>query len=137
MKKTNLIVTGIAALLTANTTFAKQSLSNLEGKWELSARVCTDGQSANDRFVMGRDKIILNLKGNILKTSVIIQGEATSESASIAASQYLITTLTEIGKASTFGYTISNKNELVLVSAGFEKGGTCNEGQALLSIFKK
>lgn len=130
-----LSILGLLALM-ACTAQAKSSTVDLNGVWSIAERVCTDGQPASDRFQLGRDKLEFTINGSAMKLDMTIENEVYSRAGTVAATKSLITTSSDQG-VETQGYVLSKNDELVLVSAGFGQRGTCNEGQALLSIFKR
>lgn len=135
-----LSILGLLALM-ASTAQAKSSTADLNGVWNgvwsIAERVCTDGLPANDRFQLGRDKLEFTINGSAMKLDMIIENEVYSRAGTVAATKNLITTSSDSGRVETQGYVLSKNDELVLVSAGFGQRGTCNEGQALLTIFKR
>lgn len=128
----------ILASLLLTLSVAHAAPADLVGQWEINQRYCSDGLPANDAFTIGRDTMTLNMTKTEITTAVtyVDQGQSYNQNNFYTANDNYIYS-NQTGKTQSAPYAITNKNELLLISAGFGKGGTCNEGQALIMKFIK
>lgn len=135
MKKSVLAILFIC-LAGVSVTNANAAINDIDGDWIITGRTCTDGQPTNDNFELGKDTLQIILKKNTIRTILVAGNQIFMGNGTFTVSKNLITVTSSEGSVSTVGYAISVAGELVLVSADFGPGGTCNEKQALLSVFK-
>ena len=127
------------ALLAFSLVSHAASQSALDGQWTLMDRVCTDGQSAQDRFQIGRDTIEITITGNQLQTRQVIENKVYADTGLLTMKgRQLEIQQDHDGVVTRAVFTLSlNKNELILFTFGFGKGGSCAEGAGLLTILQR
>lgn len=124
---------------------------SLEGKWELKNRYCASGAPANDRFVLGRDrlKIEFQKKNSKLVSSHVI-GRCWIKYGTVYEAKDGVLTVKATGKVtnscgghyeldeSRSDFTFGKAGDLEVTSEPFEgPSGTCSGGDRLVSVFRK
>ena len=132
--KTVLSFLGVLILL--GSLQARASSSVVDGRWGLVDRVCTDGKAAHDSFQLGRDSMVLTIADGRLQILTKVENDTETSTGVVDLGGRFFSFKMENGSEAKFIFSISNKKELLLFSAGFEDGGSCDQGQALLNVFE-
>lgn len=128
---------GLLVMTSGSAAQAKSNPAELIGQWTIADRVCTDGQATNDGFQLEKDSLELSIEKNSINIDMRVENEIYPSTFSFDATESVMSLTDSRGDVETFEYSFNASNELVLISTGFGSGGTCNEGQSLLSIFKR
>ncbi len=125
------IILGILALVSIN---AFAAPADLQGRWLMTERYCTDGAAPDDLYVAGRDSISFEFVRNTLIATMQSNGKAWQDTSEYKADNRRIEILFETKKDS-FLYTVGAR-ELVLFAADF-KDGTCHTGAGIMLVFTR
>ena len=68
----------LMGLLSASSIASASASSGVEGAWSLSNRVCTQGEAAQDNFILGRDNMLIQFKDGAFAFANRINGMAYS-----------------------------------------------------------
>jgi len=113
------------------------SIQDIQGTWSVIDRICTDGNRAHDRFQLGRDSVEFTISGNQMRAVITIDGVVEIKSGNVILSERQLVTTDKDGGVNSMLYEVGKDNELVLINAKFGKGGSCAEGEALMTVFRK
>ena len=115
-----------------------------DGTWEVIARVCEkSGNPAQDKFVLGRDRMTLVMEKNLVKVDTTIAGIASrtvyqSEIfGKIAALTLVESTSSGMAKTAQMCIEMTAHPTLVITTSGFGPGGSCAVGEVLKTYFRK
>lgn len=137
MKKQTLnTILGLAVLGCSPAAHAS-GVQDLQGTWIVIDRVCTDGNRAQDRVQLGRDSIEFTVSGNQIQIRKRIEGVEYSQSGQLMTSERQLVTTQSDGTVHSMLYMAGKGNELALISAKFGQGGSCAEGEALMTVLRK
>lgn len=109
--------------------------ASVEGEWELRSRICGVGLNKKvpvpptDRFVMGRDQMVLSLRGGAAESRMTIEGQRFVETLALnQTEQYIDSVRTAV-------YRLEQDGSLTVLSGDFGDGGSCPVGATLFSNF--
>lgn len=142
-----LMVSALMAIL-ASTAGANSpgelDLSRLQGNWEVIARVCeTSGNAASDRFLLGRDKMFLQVEHDRLSVFTVIAGEKSNVRTGRIYTLHRILVMTPVvpgprnNRFETAELDVTPNSTLILTTKGFGQGGSCALGDSLKTYFRQ
>lgn len=134
----------VAALLSANLVSAAAgpaplTPAEIDGKWKMIDRVCSDGSPAADAFVVGRDSMTLEVDLQTRNATVHteIDGKASDESVVIDPKGELTYT-DSAGQVHTARLSVFAGYKLVIDDpSSFGEGGSCKPGQTISVLFQR
>ncbi|MBX9767607.1 MAG: hypothetical protein K2X47_10085 [Bdellovibrionales bacterium] len=146
----------ILAMAFVSQASARSLTEAANGIWSIADRMCSDSSrlySPTDRFQLGRDSLVVQIQGNHGSVKTVIEGSTRIEGFYIDQESQVI--LGELRRTyegrfeSSFPgrvvYKFGSKNEsaflnfneMVLVSGGFGKNGSCLENESLFTTLKR
>jgi len=72
-----------------------------------------------------------------MRAVITIDGVVEIKSGNVILSERQLVTTDKDGGVNSMLYEVGKDNELVLINAKFGKGGSCAEGEALMTVFRK
>ena len=116
----------------------------IEGAWDVVARVCeTSGSPAQDKFVIGRDRMTLVFTNGLAQFDTVIAGAHDRKVyqmdiyGKIAALRLVKSTSTGMAKTAQMGIELTTHPTLVITTSGFGPAGSCAAGEVLKTYFRK
>jgi hypothetical protein len=128
----------IAFAILAPSQAAFADLASLQGSWVGTDRICTSGEAPQDNFKPGRDTMELTVSGTSVQATEEINGKSYQEQQTIVSlSEHSLQMIGKKGKSQTILYEVGAHNELVFISADFGQGGSCPQGEGLMTVLQK
>lgn len=124
----------LVSLLLSSAIFAN---GYLDGDWEMTNRICSDGSIPNDRLSTEGGFVLVNINAEYLLADITIGSYRYLESSIISYVDNTISTTHPDGYVSISSFSIITRDFFQVISSGFQQGGSCAPTERLYMDFRR